>query len=95
MGHFYGMSSYFWEFSKILGIEQQSSLAEAQGSIDRVCADNKDEMETSCFKVTYIMKMLLEGYGFDEATFQEINFVQKVMGQEVNWSLGFVVNLVK
>merc|ERR1719187_853322 len=69
---------------KILGIEQVSSLAEAQGRIDEVCAATKDEMETSCFKVTYIMKMLLEGYGFDETTFPQIDFVQKVEGEEVN-----------
>merc|ERR1719309_632579 len=77
VGHFYGMASYFWEFAKILGIEQVATLAEAQGRIDKVCSATKDEMETSCFKVTYIMKMLLEGYDLTRQLFHKLTLSRK------------------
>jgi len=93
-GGFLAMSSYFWEFGKLLNISQ-ASMDEAAAKIEDLCNQNTEDVfgrETNCFEVMFIFEMITDGYRFDEETFGNLEFVEKVEGQEVAWPLGFVVN---
>ena len=42
--------------------------------------------------MTYVMDVLTNGYKFDDDSFDSIEFVESVDGEEVAWNLGFIVN---
>ncbi|CAN7942710.1 unnamed protein product [Ixodes pacificus] len=45
-----------------------------------------------CFQSMFVRDLLLDKYGFSDATWSGINFVKKAKGYDFGWSLGFMIN---
>ncbi|XP_007896335.1 ectonucleoside triphosphate diphosphohydrolase 3 isoform X3 [Callorhinchus milii] len=46
-----------------------------------------------CFSGNYMRTLLISGYKFKPASWKRISFNKKVDGNEVNWSLGYMLNV--
>ncbi|XP_040354544.1 ectonucleoside triphosphate diphosphohydrolase 2 isoform X3 [Ixodes scapularis] len=45
-----------------------------------------------CFQSMFVRDLLLDKYGFSDATWSGINFIKKAKGYDLGWSLGFMIN---
>lgn len=45
-----------------------------------------------CFQSMYIRDLLIDKYGFSDATWPNVNFIKKAKGYDLGWSLGFMIN---
>ena len=93
---FIAVSSYYWEFARLLGMENGSSgsFEDVKSKIDGVCAmsgpgDSKMFSETDCWEVSYVFQVLTDVYGFDANNFESIQFVD---GGSDSWTLGFMID---
>ncbi|XP_015913099.2 ectonucleoside triphosphate diphosphohydrolase 8 isoform X2 [Parasteatoda tepidariorum] len=65
------------------------------------CLKNESEVEKIteedygkeyCFNSQYIQEVLTTGFGFTPTTWKNIEFVGKIDGKDVGWSLGYMIN---
>ncbi|CAN7990819.1 unnamed protein product [Ixodes hexagonus] len=45
-----------------------------------------------CFQSMFIRDLLLDKYGFSNATWSSLTFIKKAKGYDLGWSLGFMIN---
>ena len=93
---FFAVSSYFWNFRKILDLPPNTTLGDAEDKVDKICTGPSpdpcpDCSATDCFETKYVLKVLTEDYHFDADTFEGISFVDKVEGETVGWATGLMV----
>lgn len=48
-----------------------------------------------CFNGHYIHQILTNGFGFSSDTWKNLNFVGKISGKDVGWTLGYMINATK
>ena len=92
-GNYFAMSSYYWSFGLLINWQPGMSYQQIQEEITKICnVEAPDNFETGCFEVSLIFKILQDGFHFDSEAFTNIDFVLDVEGEEVAWTLGFLVN---
>ncbi len=103
---FYAFST-FWYLADYLRLDirvkshllKQEHHRVLQQKVDGLCGRRlprppKDETDQNeCFRSVLMTTLLRDGYGFGEET--KIAVVDKVKGQAVGWSLGFILNKSK
>ncbi|XP_033632927.1 ectonucleoside triphosphate diphosphohydrolase 8-like [Asterias rubens] len=94
----------FSTFEKIivgLGLPRNATIEEIQNKTQSFCAETYDQVKNLpgdphllvlyCFEINYLSTLLFKGYGFDPQTWK-VTFTDEVKGQELGWSLGFMIN---
>ena len=54
---YYAMGAYYWVFGRYLDL-QSANMAEVKKKIDVLCRESTEEYQATCFKVTFIYKLL-------------------------------------
>lgn len=83
--------------------DSKTDLMEYTRSLNTLCGKDWIEVEkmkanvTSvlpwyCFRGRYILTLMTEGYKFNNDTWKNVNFIDKINGTEIGWSLGFMLD---
>lgn len=102
-GRFYAFSSFFYEMDFLNLTNQASRLEEFQTSLGGLCNLTWDQVKVIptrnqrmlgwyCFEGHYIHTLLIDAYKFDNKTWSNIKFVQKINNTDVGWTLGYMLN---
>ncbi|KAG8189339.1 hypothetical protein JTE90_021844 [Oedothorax gibbosus] len=79
----------------------KGTLKDFETASDAWCKKNSAEVnatstnkyrEKFCFNTNYVRECLINGFGFNNDTWKNIQFVSKVAGKDVGWSLGYMIN---
>uniref|UniRef100_A0A8B9NT98 Ectonucleoside triphosphate diphosphohydrolase 8 n=1 Tax=Apteryx owenii TaxID=8824 RepID=A0A8B9NT98_APTOW len=54
---------------------------------------DKTYLRNYCAASSYVLTLLLQGYKFNDKTWPNIHFIQKVANTDVSWTLGYMLNL--
>lgn len=60
-------------------------------SIKSMYPDNEEYVSQECFEAEYQSQLLFQGYGIKNDTWKNIDFLKKVNGTSVGWTLGFTI----
>ncbi|XP_025058849.1 ectonucleoside triphosphate diphosphohydrolase 8 isoform X3 [Alligator sinensis] len=103
-GQFYAFSGYYSVFH-FLNLTSGQPLSTVNTTIWDFCYKNWKELQEEfpgqdrtylrnyCAAGFYILTILMQGYKFDNQTWQNIHFRQQVANTDVGWSLGYMLNL--
>ncbi|CAL1269738.1 unnamed protein product [Larinioides sclopetarius] len=92
-------ATYFFltDFLKVT----KASLSDYEKAMDDFCSKDIDQVRNitksnfaldNCFNAKYIHEVLINGFGFKDTTWKNLEFVQKIGGVEVGWTLGYMIN---
>ncbi|XP_032722217.1 ectonucleoside triphosphate diphosphohydrolase 8 [Lontra canadensis] len=102
-GQFYAFSNFYYTFH-FLNVTSKQPLATVNATVWEFCQRPWKQVEASspgqdhwlrdyCASGLYILTLLLEGYGFSEDTWSNIEFRKQVGGTDIGWTLGYMLNL--
>ncbi|XP_052099401.1 ectonucleoside triphosphate diphosphohydrolase 8-like [Mytilus californianus] len=105
-GEFYAFSNYFYEmdFLNLTKNSSEVSLSDYTSELTSLCsspwskvknmkAANAEFLPWYCFRGHYILSLLTSGYKFNDTTWRNIRFLNKVNNKtEIGWSLGFMIS---
>ncbi|XP_039178871.1 ectonucleoside triphosphate diphosphohydrolase 8 [Crotalus tigris] len=103
-GKFLAFSAYYYTF-RFLNLTVTSPLATVEKAIQIFCARTWKDLSTSyprekpfhlknyCASANYILTLLLDGYGFQNDTWQNIAFQMQAANSDIGWALGYMLNL--
>ncbi|XP_070614639.1 ectonucleoside triphosphate diphosphohydrolase 8 isoform X2 [Erythrolamprus reginae] len=103
-GKFLAFSAYYYTF-RFLNLTATSPLATVESAIQVLCARTWEDLRTSypqeklfhlknyCGSANYILTLLLDGYGFQNDTWQDIAFQMRAANSDIGWTLGYMLNL--
>ncbi|XP_044096144.1 ectonucleoside triphosphate diphosphohydrolase 1 isoform X3 [Neovison vison] len=95
---------YVMEFLNFTS-EETPSPEKMTDTMEKFCSQPWEELKTSfvdvkekylseyCFSGTYILSLLLNGYGFTADSWKNIHFMGKIQSSNVGWTLGYMLNL--
>ncbi|KAM6316204.1 ectonucleoside triphosphate diphosphohydrolase 8 [Podargus strigoides] len=101
-GQFFAFAGFYYTFH-FLNLTTQQSLSNVNSTLQTFCRKNWSELvetfpqekgylHTYCSVATYILRLLLDGYKFNEQTWSSIRFSRQAAGTDIGWSLGFMLN---
>ncbi|XP_035206936.1 ectonucleoside triphosphate diphosphohydrolase 1-like isoform X3 [Stegodyphus dumicola] len=79
----------------------QSSLEDYEKDVKSFCEKSYDQVKKFanneyvaqyCFNAQYIYEALVNGFGFQNSTWKNINFVGRIANKDVGWTLGYMIN---
>ncbi|KAM6170164.1 ectonucleoside triphosphate diphosphohydrolase 8 [Rhynchocyon petersi] len=102
-GHFYAFSNFYYTFH-FLNLTSGQPLEQVNASVWEFCQrpwklvvasypEHTRWLRDYCASGLYILTLLLEGYGFTEATWPSIEFRRQAGGTDIGWTLGYMLNL--
>ncbi|XP_046526198.1 NMDA receptor synaptonuclear signaling and neuronal migration factor isoform X15 [Equus quagga] len=102
-GQFYAFSNFYYTLH-FLNLTSRQPLATVNTSVWEFCQRPWKLVEASstgqdrwlrdyCASGLYILTLLLEGYGFSEDTWPNIEFRKQAGGTDIGWTLGYMLNL--
>ncbi|XP_058015463.1 ectonucleoside triphosphate diphosphohydrolase 8 [Ahaetulla prasina] len=103
-GKFLAFSAYYYTF-RFLNLTASSPLATVERAIQVFCARTWEDLSTSyprekpfhlknyCASASFIVTLLLDGYGFRNDTWQNIAFQMQAANSDIGWTLGYMLNL--
>ncbi|MBN3299376.1 ectonucleoside triphosphate diphosphohydrolase 8 isoform X2 [Amia ocellicauda] len=103
-GRFFAFSAYFYTFS-FLKLTPQAPLARVLSTTEQICGRNwtwlqaqypgqkEQYLRDYCAAAHYITTLLLDGYKFNNSTWNNIIFQGKAAGTDIGWTLGYMLNL--
>lgn len=103
-GTFLAYAGYFFIARALLN-ETVTDFNDFNASIETFCHTNWTQLRvqkdwispkylrTYCFAAHYVFTLLADGYKFDEETWKNINFVEKVKSTSIGWSLGYMLSM--
>ncbi|CAG2232939.1 CD39 [Mytilus edulis] len=105
-GEFYAFSNFFYEmdFLNLTKNSSEVSLSDYTSELTSLCsspwskvkymkAANAEFLPWYCFRGHYILSLLTSGYKFNDTTWRNIKFLNKVNKKtEIGWSLGFMIS---
>ncbi|XP_063172079.1 ectonucleoside triphosphate diphosphohydrolase 8 [Candoia aspera] len=103
-GKFLAFSAYYYTFH-FLNLTETHPLATVERTIQTFCARAWKDLSSSypgektfhlknyCASASYILTLLLEGYGFQSDTWQNIAFQMQAANSDIGWALGYMLNL--
>lgn len=103
-GDFYAFSSFFYEMDFLKLTNKKASLKKFTTELTILCnksweevshipADNNVSMlGWYCFEGHFIRTLLVDAYKFNDDTWENIHFVQKINGTDIGWTLGYMLN---
>ncbi|XP_029467432.1 ectonucleoside triphosphate diphosphohydrolase 8-like isoform X2 [Rhinatrema bivittatum] len=103
-GQFYAFSAFHNVFH-FLNLTSGQSLNATTDTIQQFCTMDWNKLKANfpkmpekilrdfCAASIYILTLLVEGYKFDNETWGNIHFTDKVGNQDIGWSLGYMLNL--
>ncbi|XP_006900731.1 PREDICTED: ectonucleoside triphosphate diphosphohydrolase 8 [Elephantulus edwardii] len=102
-GRFYAFSNFYHTF-RFLNVSDGKPLDAVNASVWEFCRRPWELVQASypeharwlrdyCASGLYILTLLLEGYGFTEATWSNIEFRRQASGTDIGWTLGYMLNL--
>ncbi|KAJ1526113.1 hypothetical protein ONE63_009276 [Megalurothrips usitatus] len=96
--------SGFWYVMDYLGFTKRNpSMSEFTSAVQNWCKntwssiksmypeDNEEYVSQECFEAEYQSQLLFQGYGIKNDTWKNIDFLKKVNGTSVGWTLGFTI----
>ncbi|KAJ8317497.1 hypothetical protein KUTeg_005401 [Tegillarca granosa] len=60
--------------------------------VEKMKANVTSVLPWYCFRGRYILTLMTEGYKFNNDTWKNVNFIDKINGTEIGWSLGFMLD---
>lgn len=103
-GHFYAFSAFYKIFS-FLNLTNGQPLNVVNSTIWEFCSTKWTDLISKfpdtdqrflhgyCEASTYILTLLLDGFKFDDHTWQNIHFSEQAGNADIGWSLGYMLNL--
>ncbi|RUS72025.1 hypothetical protein EGW08_020209 [Elysia chlorotica] len=107
-GPFFAFSSYFYaaQFMNLTQNSAYFGYDEFKNATTNLCQktwselleipladeEEKKNLMQYCVQAQYISLLLHNNFNFTEEHFNSINFVSEVLGSEVGWTLGFILN---
>ncbi|XP_057355292.1 ectonucleoside triphosphate diphosphohydrolase 8 isoform X3 [Manis pentadactyla] len=102
-GRFYAFSNFYYTFH-FLNLTSRQPLAAVNATIWEFCRRPWKLVEASfpgqdhwlrdyCASGLYILTLLLEGFGFSEETWPDLEFRKQAGGTDIGWTLGYMLNL--
>ncbi|GBL79297.1 Ectonucleoside triphosphate diphosphohydrolase 8 [Araneus ventricosus] len=79
----------------------QAPLSEYEKAMQDFCLKDVNEVKNisdskfaldHCFNAKYIHEVLINGFGFKNTTWKNIEFVKNIGGKDVGWTLGYMIN---
>ncbi|XP_072049015.1 ectonucleoside triphosphate diphosphohydrolase 8-like [Amphiura filiformis] len=99
-GNFLAFSALYWVVDALLGTSTPS-IGDLETAKNEFCRKTLQEVQIMpgydeyylgyCFNIHYIWSLLIERYGFDESNWN-IEFVRKVNGVSVGWTMGYMID---
>ncbi|CAL1269730.1 unnamed protein product [Larinioides sclopetarius] len=92
-------ASYFY-VTDFLNVTQ-ATLSEYEKAMQDFCLKDVNEVRNistaiyafdHCFTAKYVYEVLINGYGFTNTTWKNLEFVKNIGGKDVGWSLGYMIN---
>ncbi|NWX06415.1 ENTP8 diphosphohydrolase, partial [Caloenas nicobarica] len=101
-GQFFAFAGFYYTF-QFLNLTSQQSLNDVNSTVQTFCKmswtelvetfpQHKGNLHTYCSVAIYILTLLLDGYKFDEHTWNSIQFRQQAANTDIGWTLGFMLN---
>uniref|UniRef100_A0A8D0DN38 Ectonucleoside triphosphate diphosphohydrolase 8 n=1 Tax=Salvator merianae TaxID=96440 RepID=A0A8D0DN38_SALMN len=103
-GKFLAFSAYYYTFH-FLNLTEIQPLTTVEDAIKAYCSRTWDELKSSypterdvrlknyCASANYILTLLLNGYGFNNDTWNSISFQMQAANSDIGWTLGYMLNL--
>ncbi|NXA63618.1 ENTP8 diphosphohydrolase, partial [Mohoua ochrocephala] len=103
-GQFIAFSAFYYNF-KFLNLTEGQPLAVVREAIEGLCSRSWEDLSSSyprenpkrlpkyCTNANYILTLLLDAYGFNESSWNNISFQMKAGSADVGWTLGYMLNL--
>ncbi|AZB49127.1 ectonucleoside triphosphate diphosphohydrolase [Vombatid gammaherpesvirus 1] len=99
---FYATSGFFYTFS-FLNITDTGPgdalqritdfCARDWGNISQFYTQHTQWLPNFCMNANYLYTLLTACYGFDNSTWSNLRFVQRIEGTEAGWTLGYLLNI--
>ncbi|NXW09282.1 ENTP8 diphosphohydrolase, partial [Fregetta grallaria] len=101
-GQFFAFAGFYYTFH-FLNLTSKQSLSDVNSTIQTFCRKNWEELVTTfpqqeeylhtyCSTAIYILTLLLDGYKFNEHTWNSIHFSRQAANTDIGWTLGFMLN---
>ncbi|GFR90436.1 ectonucleoside triphosphate diphosphohydrolase 1 [Elysia marginata] len=107
-GPFFAFSTYYFvaEFMNLTQNSATFEFEEFENATTKLCKKTWSELQEIpitdehvlkdlmdyCVRAQYISLLLHDNFNFTEEEWRSVNFVAKVSGSEVGWTLGFILN---
>nr|XP_013809957.1 PREDICTED: ectonucleoside triphosphate diphosphohydrolase 8-like isoform X1 [Apteryx mantelli mantelli]XP_013809958.1 PREDICTED: ectonucleoside triphosphate diphosphohydrolase 8-like isoform X2 [Apteryx mantelli mantelli] len=103
-GQFFAFSGLYYDLH-FLNLTRGQSLSSINATIWDFCARDWEKVQKEfpdvdktylrnyCAASSYVLTLLLQGYKFNDKTWPNIHFIQKVANTDVGWTLGYMLNL--
>ncbi|MEE6504827.1 hypothetical protein FKM82_005351 [Ascaphus truei] len=103
-GQYYAFSAFYYTFS-FLNLTSGQSLSVANRTVWDMCSqewsklvesfplENRRHLLEYCGSAMYIFTLLLDGYKFDDQTWNNIHFHKQAGNTDIGWTLGYMLNL--
>lgn len=93
---FLAFATYFYT---TLGLNlTKSSYQEFENGTKSYCSRNVSDVDPSnryapnlCFNACFMFEVLVTGYGFNNETWSNIEFLGKIDGKDVSWPIGYMI----
>jgi len=97
---FYAFSTY-WYLIDALDLPTTHSMQEYKEKVYELCITPRTRLlkagieekvvDSACFKALFMLQLLIEGYHFNQHSYEQIQFVRDLNGAEVGWTLGHTI----
>ncbi|XP_073451862.1 ectonucleoside triphosphate diphosphohydrolase 1 isoform X1 [Aquarana catesbeiana] len=103
-GEFGAFSAFYFVMDFLKVTKEKVSLDGVKDSVERHCSKPWAEVKREavrikekylseyCFSAVYILN-LLDLYGFNSSSWEDITFFGKIQGSDAGWTLGYMLNL--
>ncbi|NWJ08068.1 ENTP8 diphosphohydrolase, partial [Crypturellus undulatus] len=103
-GQFFAFSGLYYDLH-FLNLTSGQSLMSVNDTIWVFCTKDWEQVQKDfpdvdkaylrnyCAVSSYVLTLLLQGYKFNDKTWPNIHFIQKVSNTDVGWTLGYMLNL--
>uniref|UniRef100_A0A3P9P6C1 Ectonucleoside triphosphate diphosphohydrolase 3 n=1 Tax=Poecilia reticulata TaxID=8081 RepID=A0A3P9P6C1_POERE len=101
-GHFMAYAGFFF-IARALELSGKSDLDEFKIAVGNFCNSDwlkvqkrrisEEYLKTYCFASHYVLTLLADGYKFDNETWKNIHFEQKIKETSIGWSLGYMLSM--
>nr|XP_009666489.1 PREDICTED: ectonucleoside triphosphate diphosphohydrolase 8-like [Struthio camelus australis] len=103
-GQFFAFSGLYYNLH-FLNLTSGQSLSSVNATIWDFCTRDWEKVQKEfpnvdkaylynyCAASSYVLTLLLQGYKFNDKTWPNIHFIQKVANIDVGWTLGYMLNL--
>ncbi|XP_030062530.1 ectonucleoside triphosphate diphosphohydrolase 8 isoform X2 [Microcaecilia unicolor] len=103
-GQFHAFSAFYFVFH-FLNLTGGQSLSVASDTVQKICTMDWKKLQAefpmahetilrnACAASNYIITILVDGYKFDNETWGNIHFIDKVSNTDIGWALGYMLNL--